>query len=121
MNKITNNQKHTSNRNQSVESYIINKRFDENNTELLGFPHGEENLSIRGSSICIDNVQNNSSIGDQLSTRAYIAMNDKTVSKAGMIHTIPSPSEEHDKYRLNDDEFNSLKEHLRKFSDGWLV
>ena len=119
--KITNNQKHTSNRNQSVESYIINKRFDENNTELLGFPHGEENLSIRGRSICIDNVQNNSSIGDQLSTRAYIAMNDKTVSKAGMIHTIPSPSEEHDKYRLNDDEFNSLKEHLRKFSDGWLV
>lgn len=119
--KITNNQKHTSNRNQSVESYIINKRFDENSTELLGFPHGEENLSIRGRSICIDNVQNNSSIGDQLSTRAYIAMNDKTVSEAGMIHTIPSPSEEHDKYRLTDDEFNSLKEHLRKYSDGWLV
>jgi len=116
--KMTNNQKHQTNRNQAVESFLINKRLSDS-TELLGFPHEDRTISLVGRNICIDNVQNNSSIGDQLSTRAYIAMNDKTVVNAGMIHTIPKPTEEMNNRRLTDGEFNSLKEYLQEFSDRW--
>lgn len=116
--KINNNQKHPTNRNQAVESYIISKKLGDGN-ELFGFSHEDEDISIVGNNICIDNVQNNSSIGDQLSTRAYIAMNDETVSNAGMIHTIPRPTEDSHNRRLTDGEFNSLKESLQEFSDRW--
>lgn len=116
--KMTNKQKHQTNRNQAVESFLISKRINDS-TELLGFPHEDQTISLVGRNICIDNVQNNSSIGDQLSTRAYIAMNDETVVKAGMIHTIPNPTEEINNRRLTDGEFNSLKEYLQEFSDRW--
>jgi len=114
--KMLNNQRHKVNANQSVDSYVIYKREEDGN-ELLSFKHGDETISIGGRNVCIDNVQNNSSIGDQLSTRAYIAMNDASVVEAGMIHTIPKAT---DYAKLTDDEFKSLQRHLRNFSNRWV-
>ena len=119
--KINNNAEQPTHRNQAVESYIITKKVESEGNELFNFPHEETTISMKGRSICIDNVQNNSSIGDQLSTRAYIAMNDNTVSNAGMIHTIPRPTSETTNLRLSNSEFDSLKKSLKKFSSGWLV
>jgi len=116
--KRVNSEKHSVNRHQSVDSLIISKRNNEGNS-LLRFTHDAKPIILTTRSICIDNVQNNSSIGDQLSTRAYIAMNDKSVTDAGMIHTIPKPTEDHEKYRLTLDEFNSLVRTLRNFNDMW--
>jgi hypothetical protein len=114
--KLLNNQKHRVNANQSVDSYVIFKRREDGN-EILSFKHEDRIISIGGRNVCIDNVQNNSSIGDQLSTRAYIAMNDESVVKAGMIHTIPKSL---DYPRLTDDEFISLQNYLRDFSNRWV-
>ncbi len=118
--KLKNNQNHSINRHQSVESYIISKKITDS-TQLLTFQHEDRSITIVGRSICIDNVQNNSSIGDQLSTRAYIAMNDESVTMAGMINTIPKLTETMVNSRLSNDEFNTLRKSLRNFSEGWLL
>ena len=83
---------------------------------ILAFNHNDTIINLRANNICIDNVQNNSSVGDQLSTRAYIAMNDKVVADNNLIHTIVRQNDREGKERLSDEEFESLKSQLLHIS-----
>jgi len=83
---------------------------------ILTFNHNDKMINLRTNNVCIDNVQNNSSVGDQLSTRAYIAMNDKIVTDNNLIHTIVRQNDKEGKERLSDEEFESLKSQLLHIS-----
>jgi len=76
---------------QNVSVYVVQGRrplerelFDENLTK--------DNYETKGP-VCIDNIHNNSSIGDQIMSRALALMNDKAAVNS--IHTLKSnlPSE----------------------------
>tara|TARA_R110000744_G_C19332928_1_gene558765 strand:- start:49 stop:1512 length:1464 start_codon:yes stop_codon:yes gene_type:complete len=115
--KMTNNNLSNRISNQMVDTYIIGKLIGKGSF-LLSFnvfnkeSNKMDTIDVNVVSLCIDNLQNNSSLGDQLSTRAYITMNDKSVMENDMIHTLPKKSyydsEEPQMVRLSDEEFNGL-------------
>tara|TARA_R110001592_G_scaffold200056_4_gene448824 strand:+ start:348 stop:1820 length:1473 start_codon:yes stop_codon:yes gene_type:complete len=118
--KMSNNNLSNRMSNQMVDTYIIGKLLNEGNSVVRFNMFNKESnkmdtIRVNAVSLCIDNLQNNSSLGDQLSTRAYIAMNDKSVMENNMIHTLPKksyydddPTESKRMVRLSDEEFNGL-------------
>ena len=84
---------------QNVNTYKITGR---QSPSLNTGDGGWRGYSLSGS-ICIDNLHNNSSIGDQLSARAMVLMNDKAARD--MIYTL--------RRYITDDEFDGTKKPIR--------
>ena len=99
---------------QNVNTYRIQEKADKDSSRRTWRGH-----ALQGP-ICIDNLHNNSSIGDQLSARAMVLMNDKVARN--MIYTLKSyitESEFEGKDKAPRLDKNTLIRWSREKSDAW--
>ena len=99
---------------QNVNTYRIQEKADKDSSRRTWRGH-----AMQGP-ICIDNLHNNSSIGDQLSARAMVLMNDKVARN--MIYTLKSyitESEFEGKDKAPRLDKNTLIRWSREKSDAW--